>query len=246
MIGSAVVWEGPSAFDAMPVVAIVTGMDGSSHNPKTGPMAQLWILRSDLHPQEAIKNRSDYSVCADCPLRGEYPSGDNRVCYVKMNPLLSIFRAFKAGSYRRLKPSLVAGMLQCAGRSIRLGAYGEPTAVPVHVLADLTNGIRWTGYTHQWRDVTAQHYRSYLMASVESDEQRQLAHKLGWRTFRTRLVSEQLDASEITCPASAEAFHRTTCDKCNLCNGERLGVSSIAIIAHGTGKAHFVTLTRRS
>jgi hypothetical protein len=47
-----------------PLVAIITGMRGGSANPKTGPMAQLWILRSDMSPLDAIQQRLTW--CLHC------------------------------------------------------------------------------------------------------------------------------------------------------------------------------------
>ena len=37
----AIIYRGPSMLDGSPIVAILTGIDKPSHNPKTGPMAQL-------------------------------------------------------------------------------------------------------------------------------------------------------------------------------------------------------------
>lgn len=52
-LGSAIPWRGNSPWDGAPIVAILTGIDGSSVNAKTGPMAQLWIMREDIAPHVA-------------------------------------------------------------------------------------------------------------------------------------------------------------------------------------------------
>lgn len=52
-----VLWEGRSLLDDGPIVAVVTS--GSS-NRKTGPMAQVWILRQDVAPHEARKQGEAY------------------------------------------------------------------------------------------------------------------------------------------------------------------------------------------
>src|SRR5262245_47834457 len=115
-IESAIVWRGTSFIDNAPLVAIITGMDGSSDNPKTGPMAQLWILRSDVDPVTAIKTGMDRSVCGDCGFRGRIidsilDNGDleqilsGRGCYVVVNNApRSIFEKFASGGYSEMTP----------------------------------------------------------------------------------------------------------------------------------------------
>ena len=51
---------------------------------------------------------------------------------------------------------------------------------------------------------------------VDADE----AVRMGWRTFRVSDGEAPL-RREIICPASAEAGHRTTCERCQLCDGAR-------------------------
>ena len=53
--------------------------DKASRNPKTGPMVQLWILRADVHPMEAISTGTDSSICGGCKHRGA--NGRERSCY---------------------------------------------------------------------------------------------------------------------------------------------------------------------
>lgn len=64
-----VLYEGPSAIDGSPIVAIVTGFKDPSKNDKTGTMLQVWILRADVEPHEAQKTGADSAVCGDCPMR---------------------------------------------------------------------------------------------------------------------------------------------------------------------------------
>lgn len=245
MLGSAIVYRGPSwLYRPAPIVAIVTGLERPSANRKTGRhMAQLWILRSDISPLEAIYNRGDYAICGDCSLRGN--DTKSRSCYVAVsNAPTQIYQSFHAGRYTDVDPGVVKDTLKSKNMSIRLGAYGEPTALPLWVLRDLTEGIPHTGYTHQWRDRPA--YRDLLMASVDTAESAVIAKSQGWRTFRSRLASEPLQASEIACPASAESGYRTTCDACLLCDGRNANDqrTNITIIAHGSGKVHFMEFRR--
>jgi hypothetical protein len=242
-VSSALIWRGPSAFDEQPIMAVVTGLDGSSENPKTGPMAQLWIQRSDIHPIEAVQSRGDYSICSDCKLRG---SGLQRPCYVKLEAPTSIYNKFRRGGYQELTPTQVNAMLRQSGRGIRLGAYGDPVACPIEVIRELVEGVRFTGYTHQWASPLKTGWRSLLMASCDSPLERLEASKRGWRTFRVRLADESLMAAEIACPASDEAGHRTICQKCGLCDGARANDrrKDIAIIVHGVQKAQFMEIQR--
>src|SRR5438105_2995512 len=50
---SAIIYRGPALLDGAPIVAIATGLDGGSANPKTGPLINTWILRADIEPTEA-------------------------------------------------------------------------------------------------------------------------------------------------------------------------------------------------
>jgi hypothetical protein len=155
----------------------------------------------------------------------------------------SVYRAFHAGRYPIATPDLVWRLL--SGRSLRLGAYGDPAALPidvVRVLASFT--VRHTGYTHQWRTIDPS-WSAYVMASADTAADRAAANGLGYRTFRVRPAEDPIGTREITCPASDEAGKRTTCDRCALCGGNagRLaGLKDITIAAHGVAK-RFFTLT---
>jgi len=82
---SAIIYNGPSLLDGKPIVVIATY---SNRNTKTGHVVQTYILRSDIHPLEASKTGEDYSICGECPMRGELtrdPSrkqAKGRKCYV--------------------------------------------------------------------------------------------------------------------------------------------------------------------
>lgn len=127
------------------------------------------------------------------------------------------------------------------GKRIRLGAYGDPAAVPAHVWEQLLEDSDGrTGYTHQWahRDplvrANAAALRPYVMASADSIADHQRATAAGWRTFRVRTASSPLLERERVCPASTEAGARTECAACRACSGTAgRGHSNITIIAHG-------------
>ena len=58
----AIFYRGPSLLTGDPIVGVVTGLEGGSHNPKTGPMAQAWILREDLAPNDAVHENLDDAI----------------------------------------------------------------------------------------------------------------------------------------------------------------------------------------
>lgn len=219
----AVLYEGPSELDGDPIVVILTGFQASV-NAKTGKMLQVWVLRSDMNPVEALARAKDAAICGDCPQR----VSTGGACYVRVEKApLSIYRAWKRGRYEDWTTRFPDRAL--AGRSVRFGAYGDPAAVPYRIWKRVRRRNRlasWTGYTHQWRK--APHLRSFLMASVDSAEEADEAAALGWRTFRVRLEDEPILTSEITCPSE-----KTTCLECALCQGASKLARSVTILAHG-------------
>lgn len=231
MTGS-VLYEGPSLIDGEPIAAIATGIGRPSKNQKTGEMSQCWIIRSDLDPFAALHCGADVSVCGDCPLRGNRETGvaRERVCYVNVAKCVTnIFDALKRGSYDT--PVAVASAV-AEYRPSRIGAYGEPTAVPLEAFLPMMGSAGRTGYTHRWRECPEE-WRAYIMASVDTPAEQVEARNKGWRTFRTRLASEPLLPGEIACPASKEGGSRRTCADCLLCKGGK--GPCVAIIAHGQG-----------
>lgn len=223
MIG-AVLYQGPSQLDGVPIVVIITGFSGGSTNIKTGKMLQTWIMRADIDPGEAVQSGRDGSICGNCPKR----RSTGGACYVVVEQApLSIWRAWKAGRYLDWTSSLPYNAL--AGRSVRIGSYGDPAAVPVNVWRRVREQklAGWTGYTHQWR--TAFNYRLFLMASVDSEAEMVEAQSKGWRTFRVRDEGAPLDtANEVDCPSEV-----TTCESCGLCRGRSRVAKSVAIEVHG-------------
>jgi len=155
---------------------------------------------------------------------------------------MAIWKTFHANSYPTMRPADVAVHLASRGMSIRLGAYGDPAALPLDVLADITHGVPHTGYTHSWRGHAE--LSPWLMASVDSTIELNDARAQGWRTFRVRTPDAVLETNEIACPASVEAGKRTSCDHCGLCDGARPDDlrRSIAIMAHGSGASSFIAL----
>ena len=224
------VYRGPSMLDGNPIRAILTR---GSTNAKTGDMAQLHILVDDVAPHVATKTGADASVCGDCPQRPANGGG----CYV------TVFQgpraAWVASQGRDVDLAGAVAMLTVkAAKStrravLRLGAYGDPAALPEYVVRDLCTAVqgRATGYTHQWRRADCEWVKAYCMASTESMRDTLIAWNRGWRTFRVGPVSEVVNTpgKEITCVNTTRG---TDCADCGLCFGA-LRAKSITIEVHG-------------
>ena len=219
-------------------------------------MVQVFIMPRRVNPSVAAVNGADRSVCGDCKLRTRIIDGKRkRACYVTpFQAPLAVFKAWQRGRYPRM-PDLAAVAELHRGQSVRLGAWGDPAAAPFELTRAITKYAKsFTGYTHAWR-YCDKRFRQVLMASVDDEEEFAIAQKKGWRTFRSRSPDVPLLSGEVTCPASAEAGHRTTCTNCTLCNGNhtyrRAGQrfadprKSVAIIAHGQGRALFTDAGKR-
>ena len=240
-----IIYRGPSELDGAPIVVIATGFAKGSTNTKTGGgLIQTWILRDDIDPMVAANTGADSSICGQCPHRGVVIDGKNvgRSCYVTLfQAPLNVYRTLHRGNYP------VADDLTelFDGRGVRLGAYGDPAAVPLEVWQAVMSGAAFcTGYTHQWLTAPLG-FAEYVMASCDSAAERAMAIAMGYRTFTVRAASDPLVEGEIACPASAEAGHRTTCDKCKACGGTASRARcNIAIIAHGAPSKVNAFITR--
>lgn len=235
---SLIVYEGPSTIDGKPIVVILTGLDQSSANGKTGDLVQSFIIRSDIEPHQALKTGDDASVCGLCPHRPiiAKTTGD-APCYVKVHEsVLSVYRAYRRGSYARATSmAQVAAVLK--GRRLRLGTYGDPAAAPVELWALLVSlSAGHVGYTHQWQahgfDVRA--WSPLVMASVDSSAEAAQASALGMRYFRVSIGVDK-QPLEVSCPASAEGGRKAQCSDCMLCGGTSKQARSIVIADHAAG-----------
>jgi hypothetical protein len=256
-MNGAILWQGASLIDGAPIVAIAVGLKSKSTNRKTGAMVQTYILRSDMDPVSAVRTGADAGICGNCTHRGHAagspsiaarsaklePAMIGRTCYVNIGQgPNAVYKAYKRGRY-----PLVADLAALGhGRTVRLGTYGDPAAVPGLIWLNLTaHAVGHTGYTHQWhvldgdqRDIL----RLLCMASVDNVAEMRQAHARGWRTFRVdksglidaRATRSATTAGESLCPASKEAGKKLTCEQCLACCGNVGGRrSSIWIPAHG-------------
>ena len=227
-----VLYEGPSQLPGQSgnIVVIATGTRRPSQNEKTGDMLQVWIMAQGEEPTAAIKSGADSAVCGGCKHR----RGQGGGCYVvpHQGPL-TVYRSWAKGRYPKLTEAATRRLL--AGAHIRFGAYGDPAAVPPHILVPLMAGAkRRTGYTHQWHKAGVEvesvgWLKPWIMASADTPGEVALAHSLGWRTFRTTLPGEAGLPGEVVCLADSEA---RPCAACGLCNGGDRG-KNIRIEVHG-------------
>jgi hypothetical protein len=201
-------------------------------------MIQVWIVCADVPPTLAINTGDDTSVCGACPLRGHVVDGRNsgRACYVQVrNAPYQVWKTYHAGKYPHYLPKLHAHLFR--GRKLRLGAYGDPCAVPYRVWTPLVAmSTGHTAYSHAWQDKRFWRFRNLTMASVENSAQADVARSRGWRYFRAMHDVSDLGAGEILCPASKEGGKRRQCETCLACRGSNGNSSmvSVAIVAHGS------------
>lgn len=230
-----ILYRGPSAIDGRPIVVVATGLKEASENEKTGAFIQTYILADNgQSPLQSAYSGADESVCGDCPHRPQEQADGSRKlgsCYVNLNQgPRSVADGVVRGIYPRFNKRKHLRLFK--GKLLRLGAYGDPAAVPLRIWDTVASvASNRTGYTHQWR-VCDPAYAKYVMASCETVEDRQAAMGRGYRTFRVRLADQPLDQGEIVCPASAEAGKRRKCETCKACSGAGGGHSPV-IIVHG-------------
>ena len=222
------VYEGPSAIDGAPIMAVVTGIRAPSQNVKTGPMMQLWITRQDQLPTDAKRDGTDTAICGECPIK--------KACYVNVGQApQGVWKAWAAGRYD-------SGIMP-TGSQLRLGAYGDPMALPLHVVEGLVaRATDHSGYTHQWRAMRHwygpwNHWQRIIMASVETEDDALEAQSLGWRTFRVKRSTDRRLPGEMPCPAGPKRS-RVQCHNCPIkCHGGE--GPNIVIDVHGSTANHF-------
>jgi len=220
--------EFPSPIDDRFCVAILTP---KTTNIKTGNMMQVWILRQDIAPVDAVNMGEDESICGNCPHRKQ--ADGKRTCYVNVGQAPnSVWKAYHRGIYKDGFDWNERNYLK--GRHIRWGAYGDPAIINVQIfnqINQLADGH--TGYTHQWKEDFAQVYKNNFMASVDNYADQKLAMAHGWKTFQV-MPEGVKGSSAIQCPNTVNDINK--CLTCGLCDGD---TANIWVPVHGTGKKHF-------
>jgi hypothetical protein len=157
-------------------------------------------------------------------------------CYVNVGrSVLAVYKAYIRGRYARIDTKTLAKIL--AGKKLRIGTYGDGAAAPAAIWQQLTQYTAGhVGYTHQWQRPGFDHsaWSRLAMASADNIHESEQARGLGYRVFRVSIGVDK-QPGEISCPASAEAGKKTTCDNCMLCGGTTKAAKNIVIADHGLG-----------
>lgn len=244
-----VLWRGPSAIgNGADVIALATFR---SDNRKIGNMAQIWILPASESSLSALQHGRNSAVCGWCELQGRPVRNAqtgrvkmvDRVCYVNVGQAPGqLWRKLRAGGYPEASAHRNDLDLFC-GRDVRLGAYGDPAALPIELLESIVDrAANWTGYSHSLFDVArtdaqrAESLARLLMCSTHNSAQTVEARRRGWRYFAA-IPSDRLDspgslsiiADSVECPAYT---HGVQCADCTLCKGTSLKARSVHVIAH--------------
>ena len=218
--------EFDSPIDGKPCVAILTLNSG---NRKTSNMCQVWILRRDISPLDAIKANDDVSICGDCVHRIK------RTCYVNVGQApMAVWRAYKARKYTKCDANFdwsdFSHILK--GRHIRWGSYGDPAIIKPSIFNDVNRYAEGhTGYTHQWKKYFAESYRGIFMASIDNPSQHTEAKEKGWKCFH--VVPLENNGIGKQCPATVENS-MAQCITCRLCDGMK---QDVWVEAHGRSAA---------
>lgn len=209
------------------IVATVTGIHRPSKNYKCGNMLQMSILVRKYSPMDSLRKGKDSIVCGDC-IHSSRANGGEADCYVRVEQMpTAVWKATKGERIPGQVPATIT-----PGKPIRLGAYGDPGFLPISLLQAWTIGRKFTGYTHQWRTLPIA-YAQCLMASCETAADVRLAHKKGWRTFRTiETAKAPMATDEILCPF-VSTDGKVQCADCRLCSGTSSKAKSIVIPLHG-------------
>ena len=179
-----------------------------SQNSKTGPMAQLWIYdATTAAPTEAN--------CGTCELKTSKNAYGHSCYAARLRPMRTMLERC-----RNKQPNLWAAVasLRRNCMPLRLGAFGDPAAIPPEYTKALVSAARFSlGYTHDWFNRRSEHLRGVCQASVESDADMRVAHLFAWKTFRVGSGPDMFH-SEVHCPGQ---LHKRTCLECQRCDGKR-------------------------
>jgi len=250
-------WAGPSAIDGAPIGLFVSGLANRSRNRKTGAMIQTYIMRLDVDPVQAIKLGLDGSICGTgknrCPhMLQERTNAAGKVklmrtCYVNVGQgPLTIYRAWERGNVPMPDVHTVQRAIAATGRPLRMGAYGDPAAIPQHVWESILPYAKGrTGYTHQWNNKIGWWLKGTVMASCDSPDDHHRAVNVGWGTFtvlphdnyKQLFKSLTRTTSCVSDPQFKGRMELIPCERCLKCDGTR----NVAIRAHGPSEK-WVTL----
>lgn len=184
----------------------------------------------------------DSEICGDCPFAANNKFNVAKIgkCYTHkvmqysgfVSMLKSISKEYESfDNIPEIDENIHSAILKiCNRKYVRFGTYGEPTAIGIELISEITKLCKtWTGYTHQY--IRNPEYLNFFMASVHNSHQAAMVHKrFDGRSF---IASKNGDENGVVCPASNEAGFKSTCSKCGLCSGMNgKGKKDIKILEH--------------
>lgn len=218
----------------MPGRKIVLIAKRNDNNKKTGMMIQLAILDIDIDQKKNDGTEPNGQGCS----KSQCSAFDG--CYVaafhfhiiRMQQALELY---KSGKLPKISWKQFKKLIKKSKTPIRIGEYGDPTALPFELVKELTDIAEHTGYTHQWRTCD-QRFSQLLFASVENQADADLAESMGWKYFAVNL--EPVKGKSISCPAESK---KTQCSRCLICSGNK-SKYHVVIKAHGQRKNNFAAV----
>ena len=206
---------------------IVVLLKYDSDNEKTGNMSQIYIIRNDMKPSDALKTGNDDLICGTCKHR-------NTTCYVNVGTgVNSIYKSWLNGNYEPLDYKIMKYKIK--NNFVRFGAYGDPVYIPIELVDFISKNCKgWTGYSHQWQEPKFDAFKRYFMASADNESEYQKSIDFGWRSYRVSTNENTLNG-EIMCPHDSESDTPIQCVNCRLCDGlgRHKNARNIAVIVHG-------------
>ena len=152
---------------------------------------------------------------------------------------MALYRTYKNGGYSHLQMGSPEWDSFFRGASVRFGAYGNPSHLPLEMIENIANlSVSHTGYFHDWNIMPvplAKAYGKYFMASCEPSNVA-FAQNLGLRTFTVVPEAPSDNRFGIECLADKSGLQ---CIDCGLCDGNSrsanrsLPLPSVWIKAHG-------------
>ena len=234
-----VFYRGPSEINGLPVIGVLTK---DTRNIKTGNMVQTWYLpdhKCKVSDSRKIQDRSE-SICGTCIHQGRFDADGDRqkasvTCYVNDLGINAVYNStvdLPVSGFDEVRDAVILW-----GKSIRLGAFGDPVAVPFKAHEPIWEaldhaGLGSVGYTHQWREGRFKIWHKWLMASVESYDD--IPEDPKWRYFRAANCEPR--KGEIMCPNTAQTEkgydNPVQCEQCLLCDPSK-GAKNIFNPLHG-------------
>ena len=250
-------YRGPSVLTGEPVVCLVQLATENTKLSADKSAWQTWILRADIEPADAYQNGAgDESICGRCFWRAR-PGEKAGPCYVMRYVITAVYKSWKRENYLslqeladRIDPTLshrrILEIVGALAGSVRLGAYGDPLAMPIGPQQALLRHVATTqAFTHSWADERATDkaaWKNIAMASCETPAQVIEAMRAGWRTYtaypqeltRAQAIAAIRKTAELMiaekpalayCPAAVKGSG-ITCDTCPIqCDGQAYAAS---------------------